>query len=53
MNSAKNGFLGDPNGSCGLIDCLSEHQTDIIIKEAQKQGIVFSEQELKKFKIPL
>ena len=29
LQSAINGFVGDPNGSCGLIGCVSEKQIDI------------------------
>lgn len=39
MDSAVNGFKGDVNGSCGLIGCVSKKQIDIVLDEAQKQGI--------------
>lgn len=39
MESAKNGFLGDYNGSRGLIRCVSEEQIDTVIAEAKRQGI--------------
>lgn len=50
MNSAKNGFLGDLNGSCGLIRCVSEEQIDNVIAEARKQGVAISENEAKEAK---
>ncbi|MCE2982089.1 MAG: hypothetical protein LW832_00850 [Parachlamydia sp.] len=39
MKSAKNGFVGDPNGSCGLIRCVARQQLDIVKVEAIRQGI--------------
>jgi hypothetical protein len=50
MDSAKNGFLGDINGSCGLIRCVSEEQIDVVIAEARKQGVAISEEEAKEAK---
>ncbi|MFN4173938.1 MAG: hypothetical protein ACK4HV_02395, partial [Parachlamydiaceae bacterium] len=45
MNSAVNGFLGDWNGSKGLIACVSETQFDIVIEEARKHGVVIPDNE--------
>lgn len=39
MNSAVNGFLGDWNGSNGLIGCVSDQQIDVVIEEARKHGV--------------
>lgn len=39
MNSAVNGFIGDWNGSNGLIGCVSDQQIDFVIEEARKQGV--------------
>lgn len=43
MNSAENGFIGDWNGSVGLIGCVSETQIDMVIEEARKQGVSISD----------
>ncbi|KAF3361816.1 Uncharacterized protein PHSC3_001582 [Chlamydiales bacterium STE3] len=40
MESRVNGFIGDPNGSRGLIKCLSEEQIEIAIAEALKSGAI-------------
>ena len=42
MRSNVNGFIGDYNGSCGLIGCVSEQQIDTVISEARKQGVPIS-----------
>jgi len=42
MNSKVNGFIGDENGSCGLIGCVSEEQIDLVIEEALEQGVIIS-----------
>ncbi len=47
MQSARNGFLGDRNGSCGLIGCVSKDQVDPIIKEARKHKIHLSKRSAK------
>ena len=39
MKSAANGFIGDPNGSRGLIKCVSKDQTDMVIKQGRKKGV--------------
>ncbi len=39
MNNAVNGFIGDWNGSNGLIGCVSDAQIDIVIEEARKHGV--------------
>lgn len=53
MNSAKNGFLGDINGSRGLIRCVSEKQIDNVVAEACKTGGITEEQanEAKKYRL--
>lgn len=43
MESSINGFIGDGNGSCGLIGCVGEDQIDIVISEARKKGITISD----------
>lgn len=43
MTSAKNGFIGDANGSRGLIRCVSADQIDLVIEEGRKNGIRLSE----------
>lgn len=43
MENVANGFIGDPNGSCGLINCFSTDQIDIVINEAKNQGIKISQ----------
>jgi hypothetical protein len=50
MESARNGFLGDLNGSRGLIQCVSEEQIDSVIAEARKQGVALSEEAAKRAK---
>lgn len=46
MRSNVNGFIGDCNGSCGLIGCcVSEQQIDTIISEARKQGVPISDKQ--------
>lgn len=45
MSSAVNGFIGDSNGSCGLIHCVSEAQIDIVIAEARKQGVAITDKQ--------
>ncbi|MBS4168176.1 DUF648 domain-containing protein [Parachlamydia sp. AcF125] len=42
MENAANGFIGDANGSRGLIGCVSEEQIDRVIAEASKQGVTLS-----------
>lgn len=44
MNSTVKGFLGDDNGSCGLIGCVSEAQIDSVIAEARKQGVAITDE---------
>ncbi|MBS4166975.1 MULTISPECIES: DUF648 domain-containing protein [unclassified Neochlamydia] len=46
----KNGFLGDFNGSRGLVHCVSEEQIDIVIAEARKQGVAISTVQAKEAK---
>lgn len=44
MESSQKGFLGDSNGSCGLLHCVySEHQIDIITNIARNEGIIISD----------
>lgn len=43
MRSSINGFIGDANGSCGLLHCVSEEQIDIVMDEASKNGLVISD----------
>jgi len=45
MKSIVNGFIGDFNGSCGLIRCVSEAQIDIVIAEARKQGVAITDEQ--------
>lgn len=47
MESSINGFCGDFNGSPGLIGCVSEAHIDIVIAEAQKQGVITDQQAVK------
>ena len=46
MKNKVNGFIGDMNGSCGLIRCVSEEQIDLVIAEARKQGVVISDKDV-------
>ncbi len=46
MKSNVNGFIGDYNGSCGLIGCVSEQQIDTVISEARNQGVSISDKQL-------
>ena len=51
MIDAESGFMGSNNGSCGLIRCCtSEEQIDIVIKEARKQNVGISEEDLQSAK---
>ena len=43
MKSSLNGFIGDFNGSCGLIRCMPEAQIDTVIEEARKQGVAITD----------
>ena len=44
MEDKVNGFIGDGNGSPGLIRCVSKGQIDLVIAEAKKNGIAISEE---------
>jgi hypothetical protein len=50
MSSCVNGFLGDCNGSRGLIHCVSEAQIDIVIATATQQGVAISAQQAEQAK---
>lgn len=39
LENKVNGFIGDPNNSCGLIRCVSAEQIDIVLAEANKQNV--------------
>jgi hypothetical protein len=50
MDSTVNGFIGDFNGSRGLIRCLSEAQIDTVIAEARKQGVAITDEQARSAK---
>lgn len=50
LKSKVNGFIGDPNGSCGLIRCVEADQIDFVIGEAKKQGVDLTEKKYKEAK---
>lgn len=39
MEQSGNGFPGDANGSCGLIQCVSKQHIDLVIAEAKKHKV--------------
>ncbi|MBM3201038.1 MAG: DUF648 domain-containing protein [Chlamydiae bacterium] len=45
MQNVRNGFLGDGNGSCGLISCVSRKNMNIVIDEMKRNGIQLTSQE--------
>lgn len=50
MKNAVNGFIGDFNGSCGLIRCVSKAQIDIVIAEARKQRVAITDEQAQEAK---
>ena len=50
MEDKVNGFIGDGNGSRGLIRCVSAKQIDGVIAEAKKHGVALSDKLVQQLK---